>query len=355
MSTAETASQEQKRKQSLSELFNSFAADTAQRFPELKGRLLIMDMNEFVVYGIKDIDTKATGLTKEAALDYMAQHYVTEEMEDDKNISSCFVHDKYRHLETFFINDRINRSELNDVTPEAEAFILYGLDHELAHCALKDGISETNSLHGALVAETIADAYALIRHYQRFGVESTYHDKSTDPYARISQLIFQGSKTHFTAFVLDEIIKRRHQIDFDSLTPQQTATLARRFALEYMPSEPMIRELHQIFKPVRTAPKPRAEEGVKALIGITLDPKSDYHTFKLGSLWLDRFLETRTLPNGKTITLPEKYLDDVSKKLKERELKFAKEDILFNMPTIPPKPKAVTGRQMHPHKFTICK
>lgn len=73
---------------------------------------------------------------------------------------------------------------------------------------------------------------------------------------------------------------------------------------------------------------------MKLLADIVLNPQRDYYTFKTGSRWLMYYLETRTFLNGDPINLPGKYLKDALKKLKEREFKFAQEDILFNVPTV---------------------
>ncbi len=329
-----------KEKKSLTEIFNKFAAEAVERFPHLKGQLLVVDMNEMVAHGSKDIDPKKTGLTKETVLDYVSDHPLTAMLEKDRRMSSLATRDDKQKVNLIYINDSVPKSDLNDVPKETEEHLLFVLDHELAHCAIKDGFSRAAGPrdYAILLSESIADAYAMIRHYQRYGVEHDSTNKYVSPSARADNFILGGDSTHFTSFVLDAIVKRKNSIDFDKLTPDQTAELARRFALEFMPPKRIVEDLNWSFEPVRSEFRKNTNGGIKALIDKTLDPKADYYTFKFGSMWLNHYLADRKLPDGTPIKLPKEYLDNAAKQLKEREIKFAKEDILFNMPTKSPKP-----------------
>ena len=325
----------QKQKKSLRDIFNHFSAEAVERFPDLKGRLLILDMNEYRAYGCDAIDHEKTGLTPDTAHGYLGNHSITQEMRENKNKSSCAGGDPARNLNMIFINDRIDEKELNNVSEKTEKEMLLTLDHELAHRAIANG-NDQNNLYTDVIAESIADAYALIRHYQRFGVDSDYHDLAYNPVRRTRNMVWNDDKDHFTSFVLDEIIKRRHLIDFDRLDPAQTASLAWRFAMEYAPAAPVVERIHRVYEPLREAYKASTEANdlLKVLTDVVLNPENGYYTFKAGSQWLMYFLETRTFFNGEPINLPAEYLDDALKKLKEREFKFAQEDILFNMPIV---------------------
>ena len=330
-------------KKSLTQIFNNFAADAVQRFPHLKGHLIIADMNERKSYGHKEINTTKTGLTSETAREYLRDHEITDEMSKNKEASSCATFDPKHNLSLIFINEGLSKEEAENVSQEAEEHLLFVMDHELAHCALKDGFARAAKSpqdYKILLAESIADAYALIRHYQRFGVDSEPRDKYIGSAARADGFIRHGDITHFTSFVLDALTKRKHDIDFDKLNPQQTAELARRFALQHMPPERVVEDLWWTFKAIGQEFKKNPNQGVKALIEKALDPASDYYTFKMASLWLKPFLEDRAFADGKPLMLPKEYLDSASAKLKDRDAKFEKEDILFNMPIKTPKVQA---------------
>jgi hypothetical protein len=326
-------------KKSLSEIFNKFAADAVERFPQLKGQLLVADMNERKVYGHNEIDTKKTGLTPETAREYLRDHEITREMAKDKNMSSLAMRDPKQKVNVIFINDGVSKTEVDNVSKETEEHLLFVLRHELAHCGIKDGFAMASSPrdYAILLAESVADAYALLCHYQSFGVDNDSRDKYVSPGARADNFILGGDSTHFTSFVLDAIVKRKHLIDFDKLTPQQTQDLARRFALEYMPPKRVVEDLAWTFSALRSEFRKNPNNGVKALIEKALDPANDYYTFKMASMWVKPFLEDRTFMDGKPVTLPKEYLDNAAAKLKERDAKFEKEDILFNMPIKPQK------------------
>jgi hypothetical protein len=342
-------------KKSLSEIFNTFAADATERFPHLKGKFLVADMNERKVYGHKEIDTKKTGLTPLSAREYIRDHEVTQEMAKNKEASSCALHDPKQNVSVVFINEPLTKEEAENVSEEAEKHLLFVLDHELAHCGVKDGFGRASSPldYRILLGESVADAYAMIRHYQRYGVDSEPQNKYIGTGARANHFILGGDSVHFTSFVLDALIKRKHDIDFDKLSPEQTAELARRFALQYMPPERVVQDLQWTFEPIRKkfASKDAKGQiqrdpngGVQALIEKALDPASDYYTYKMASMWLKPLLEERKHFDGKPIDLPREYLDNAQAKIREKDAQFAKEDILFNMPVKPPKQKPFTPK-----------
>jgi hypothetical protein len=326
-----------KETKSLTEIFNKFAADAVERFPQLKGQLLVADMNERKSYGHNEIDQKKTGLTPETAREYLRDHQITKAMEKDKNMSSLAMRDDRQKVNIIFINDAVAGAEAANVSKATEEHLLFVLDHELAHCGVKDGFARAAGPrdYAILLAESVTDAYALIRHYQRFGVDNDSHDKYVSPGARADNFVMWGDSTHFTSFVLDAVAKRKHLIDFDKLTPEQTADLARRFALEFMPPKRVVEDLAWTFSAIKTEFKKDPNSGVKALVDKALDPASDYYTFKMASMWLKPLLDDRTFMDGKPVGLPKDYLDNAAAKLKERTEKFEKEDILFGMPIKP--------------------
>ncbi len=298
-------------------------------------------MDEKKIYA-KDIDKQKTGLDKQTAVDYISNHPLTKAMEQDKGMSSAATRDDKHNLKLVFMNESVAPAERDNLSKETEQHLLYVMDHELAHTAIKDGFSKDVKSaydYNILLGESVADAYAQIRHYQRFGVDDYAHNKYVSPAGRAENFVLGGDSVHFTSFVLDAINKQKDKIDFAALTPQQTADLARRFALEYMPPKRVVQDLAYDFAPVRNAFRRSMDDGFKALVDKTLDPKADYYTFKFGSLWLSGMLETGKHPDGRPINLPKQYLDDVKVKLTAREAKFEKDGLLFDMPTVgKPKP-----------------
>jgi hypothetical protein len=103
--------------------------------------------------------------------------------------------------------------------PEMEA--VFQFDHEVGHL-----LSPNNEM-----AEYVADAYAVIRHFQRFP-NSTAIDKLAD--MRAAGLFF-GDAAHFTSPMVAEIVADKGK--FDTLSLRETAKLAYNFARESFSSE----------------------------------------------------------------------------------------------------------------------
>lgn len=332
-------------KESLGDIFASFYKDAVTRFPALAGLLLIADINQVNSYGVKEIDHRKTGLPTDAAFEYLNNHPITTRLHENEKESSCASYDPDRNLRIIFINDRFDKKEWDNVSETSKKNLLYLLDHELAHLAIADGYP-FDTLSSRVISESIADAYALIRHYQRFGADSNHEHEFINPWERGNLFIRYQDNVHFTTFVLDEIIRRKHLIDFNGLSPQHTASLAWRFAMEYAPPAPVVVMLSQAFNKVAPAYNSSREEGRRAWVDVTLDPKTGYYTFKLGSRMLHGLLNDKAQDNaGKIIRLRGKYWDDVRHRLKEREFKFAQEEILFNMPKAATAPRLAPARK----------
>jgi len=323
-------------KKSLSDIFNHFAKDSVQRFPELKGKILFLDMNEYKVYGCEDISAEKTGLTLKSARAFVKDYSTTRKMRKDKDYPSHAIYEDKRDLSLLLYNERINPKEIKNVSAKTEKDVCYILDHELAHLAIQNGASEKrNDLHESVIGEAVADAYAQIRYYQRFGTDSEHGHYIVDPFSRAAGLVFNEDTEHFTSFMLDEIVRRKHLIDFAALTPQQTAELAWRFAMEYTPSVIVLNKVAEALKPVREAfeKSPGTNGWLRTLAQITLDDKTDYYTFRVCKTLLKGYLEDgKANWDGKPVDAQGKYWDDIRTKLKEKEFRFAQEEILFNMP-----------------------
>jgi hypothetical protein len=105
---------------------------------------------------------------------------------------------------------------------------MFVFDHEMGHAV----IPNAGYFDGKNKAECIADAYAVIRHLQRYGAGSAAIDMLVQQ--RAFQFIFRrGRASHLTSPVVEQILARRHEIAWDSLTPAETTKLAWRFAMEY--------------------------------------------------------------------------------------------------------------------------
>lgn len=298
---------------SLKDVFNSFAADAVERFPQLRGKFLIMDMNEHILYGLEDLDTDATRLTEASALRFVSLHPTTRQLEDDKDLTSRAIYDRKHDISILFVNDEID--------PVSMRSAMHVMDHELGHLGIAGSLYSEYDTPEELKGECIADAYALIRHFQRFGAETDCKDKYVSPFARARALIFNGHGGHFTSFVLDEIIKRRQAIDFASLTPAQTAAMAVEYTEQFMPSMATVQKLQTAFAPVKAAWEEDTTQGVKALIDITLRTE-DPDVFRTGRIWLEKFTHYAINFHDDAPALPKAELKRTARELERRAYHF---------------------------------
>lgn len=102
----------------------------------------------------------------------------------------------------------------------------YVLDHELGHAVTMLSIDKQSMKVSSLgnKAECEADCYSMIRHYQRFGHDSTFPE--TVSAFRNFSAVHRGDVTHWTSPALDEVIALNKQGKLDNLTPQQARDLA---------------------------------------------------------------------------------------------------------------------------------
>lgn len=118
-------------------------------------------------------------------------------------------------------------------------------DHEVGHMLVPGGHQEDLSSH---YQECAAEAYALIRHVQRYGTGTDIFEVS-HVYA-MSQLL-EGSAHYYVAGVIDKVLSLSRSVDLSALTPQQTVTLAGSIAENYHYSNKRLNHLMTAFAPGR--------------------------------------------------------------------------------------------------------
>jgi len=110
----------------------------------------------------------------------------------------------------------INSKSLGGIFPPFFVF-----DHEIGHAVIADGTGPT------VLSESIADAFAVLRHFQRFGT----HSHLLDGLASLRACgMAMGDVLHFTSPVVARIIALKNEIDIERLTFAETADLARALA-----------------------------------------------------------------------------------------------------------------------------
>jgi hypothetical protein len=115
-------------------------------------------------------------------------------------------------------------------------------DHELGHLVTKEGF-KPHKLKG----EVSADAFAAIRHFQRFGAAD---DDLAAASAYRAVAFFCGDPGHVTTPVVDRIRLDAKSFDFASLSPADTVVAAETYAANFNPAPQEWSEANRIYRPV---------------------------------------------------------------------------------------------------------
>ena len=202
---------------------------------------------------------------------------------------------------------------------------MFAFDHELGHAIIPNALPADGSEN---IAESIADAYAVVRHLQRYGAESSVIDALAGN--RTFRFIFKKDMLHLTSPVVEKILARRYEIAWDSLTPAETTQLARRFALEYAVHPVLLDVIDKDFKKLQ-GKTDDIEKGdvspLQELAEIVLSTEVSA-VFKYGAVALKFCLDGQAAD----IILTGDYWDNVRRKLAEKQKIFAAQDkLLFGM------------------------
>ncbi len=138
------------------------------------------------------------------------------------------LRDNIENYDCVILKTPRNQYNINQLGSDAPAAIVdvFAFDHEAGHLICQDGSGSEPNL-----AECVADAYAVIRHFQRFGTGSSSIGKLAD--MRALEMVFGGEGSHFTSPVVERVIADSKTTNFSALTPQETAELARHYAISH--------------------------------------------------------------------------------------------------------------------------
>ncbi len=135
-----------------------------------------------------------------------------------------------RLLKSIFVSDDpVDNAKfpvMKDDFNNTEMWHRYVLDHELGHAVTQLSLNKQAMKVSSLgnKAECEADAYAMIRHYQRYGAASKFPEYISD--IRNMNAVQKDDITHWTSRAIDEVVELNRQNRLQNLTPQQARDLA---------------------------------------------------------------------------------------------------------------------------------
>lgn len=263
--------------------FEKEVADIWRAYPESKDTLLFVDVSKHKLVYPGDAE-KALEHRERMSEDDNLLDAVRRYKEEIK--SSAHVHWGDNHYILVY-TDKVKGNPWNNIFDD-DQFNIFVFDHEVAHGLIKGG-----SKMGTL-SESIGDAYALIRHFQRYGTGTGAAEKLVQRRAAILALGEGHDEDyrikHFTSPVTEAILKQRDKIDWNALDIKQTAELARQFALDNTPSFNSIINLKIAFREAATAKN--TEKGLSKLAGI-LKKTTSAAVLKWGMAALDEAIRNK--------------------------------------------------------------
>ncbi len=119
---------------------------------------------------------------------------------------------------------------------------IFFLDHEIGHHILRNGYDGKGISRQK--AESAADAFAMLRYIQRFGMDTYVHFSA---YNKPANIILAGDTEHYTSKALQRVIDVAKERDISGLSLQDTARLAEDIADECALTDKTLRKMRRAF------------------------------------------------------------------------------------------------------------
>jgi len=239
--------------ESLTKTFNKTAAAAYKAFPRELSHLVILlvpssDTPVFVSPAIADKLTKDTAEIKK---------YVEKLAKKMVAMNAAGLASKYEYLADTRINliALVDDKNIRGIFSERytkEMRVIFNLDHEIGHHILKNGYSLSPDRSARQLAEGVSDAYAMLRHIQRFG-NNTDHAGFYGESRAYS--ILYGDTEHYTTNTVQRTIQVADEMDISGLSLQETVKLAEKIALECRISSEALEKIRDAYQPVAQACK----------------------------------------------------------------------------------------------------
>ena len=205
-------------------------------------------------------------------------------------------------------------------------------DHELGHALCSHGTPWNTVLHKDFsnLGECQADAYAMIRHLQRYGADSPFPQKYAE--FRTARAI-HGDLNHWTARAIEQVIELNRKGAIKDLTPHQSRDLAIQIAEKAALSHD---EMHALGQIIMKAP---FDEGLYKYA-------MDRHWHGLHSLSENCGKIAQKMKSPVTHSLIGRYLDIIEKYgiFPEKEVQKARQKMAETPPDAVEKPRPLRQR-----------
>lgn len=187
-------------------------------------------------------------------------------------------------------------------------------DHELAHAVIPQALGTTRRAF----RESIADAFAAVRHFQRYGTRTGAI--KTLLQRRAALAFFNQDPEHFTSPTLELALAMKKEFNYKSLTPTETALMAELLATTGGLSRREMKNLSYHFNKLSGAlDEVHDERHLRKFVDMTFSAKSAEMN-KWAPVALQAFLDKSIslATNKRTLSLHGPYWKNVRRELKKR-------------------------------------
>jgi hypothetical protein len=229
-------------KNSLAATFNQTAVDAGKAFPDrLHNLVMLLTSAETPVYIDPAVanhlthNVAAVKLLVKSEKNYLLDNSAAAVVTHDYPLAGVFVN-------LITLNETVRGIFSDGYTQEMQSS--FYLDHELGHLVVKNGM-----LAGGHLGECAADAYAALRHVQRFGKETDLFQN----YNRAYTIVLGFSRIHYTDHVTQKVKQLAQETDITGLSLTETAALAGDIALAHQLDLAVLDKITAAYRPVAAA------------------------------------------------------------------------------------------------------
>lgn len=308
----------------LNDLITAFVAESEQLAPELKGKLCVYDVASNTYYVSPDFSARKRGFDSIRAF---REEYLPGHQDTDGARATAFKDAQY-DLHLITLTQELTDAQRANLSAQDVQDIYHTLDHELGHLIIPAAYDDYNeSTHHTLLAENIAECFAMIRHHQRFGDDRL--PLGSHALELLASYVLNAHKNlsshfHYPAIRAFEAVSQ--QIDFTALSLHDSAGLAQRFGRAHAPSPVFVAALRKAFAPVALA---YHNAGLRVAIPALADIALTTQEPDIATLAIDISLYELAKPAN---TLYGHPFDKIRQDLKLRQMQLAADAILYGIP-----------------------
>jgi hypothetical protein len=261
--------------------------------------------------------------------------FIARNVRGDLNTLAGFaLYSKRPRLSLVVFNERVRNRDLPALPQETLQELTLTLDHEIGHLVIPDALNDKDdNAHGNLIQENVADAFALLMHYKRFGLDTPLGTGSAMlDLAESFAFKDKHYHTHFCYPMIMKIVAVRHLINFDDLSPADIAKLARSFALQHTFSNAQIRDLDEAFTACRKAYRHRGTPAALRSLAHVAQTTQHPHVARVCvDMYMDLHKKHQSLLQAEEWSA--RFHD-----MERLDLRLTKEELLFRIPSSFAKP-----------------